>query len=431
VEGERFDEIAGVVERVRGEFAQSLRQVIAMERQLRARRLLAGVVTGGQRRPTGVAENLSRLTMHPLIGPVILVAVLYVGLYQFVGVLGAGVVADFLENTVFGSWLNPRFDDLVSAVIPWKTLQDLFVGKYGVVTLGLTYAFAIILPIVATFFIVFSVIEDSGYLPRLAMLVDRLFKRIGLSGRAVIPMVLGFGCVTMATLVTRTQETRRERLLVTLLLALGIPCSAQLGVVFAILSGNGLALAIWALVVAGVLITVGFLAARLVPGERPAFYIEVPPLRWPRLSNLFAKTATRMQWYLGEVMPVFMLASVLLWLGDLVGLYDVLLDGLEPVVRAIGLPAEAAPAFLYGFFRRDFGAAGLYHLHSSGALVGVPLLVSAVTLTLFVPCIAQFLVMARERGAKTALGIALFIFPFSFLVGFVLDRVLRGLGVTL
>jgi len=430
-ERERFAEIERVAERVRGDFAQPLSQVITVERQQWARRLLAGIVTEGERPRAAFAERLSRLMMHPVAGPIILAAVLYLGLYQLVGVLGAGVVAGFLENRVFGDWVNPWCKDAVSAVIPWNTLQDLFVGQYGVITLGLTYAFAIILPIVTTFFIAFSVIEDSGYLPRLALLVDRLFKRIGLSGRAVIPMVLGFGCVTMATLVTRTQETRRERLIVTLLLALGIPCAAQLGVVFAILSGNGLALAIWALVVAGVLISVGFLASLVLPGERAAFYIEVPPLRWPRPSNLMGKTVTRIQWYLGEVMPVFIFASVLLWLGDITGVYDVILRGLEPVVRAIGLPAEVAPAFLYGFFRRDFGAAGLYHLHASGALVGVPLLVSAVTLTLFLPCIAQFLVMTRERGVKTALAIALFIFPFSFLVGFVLDRVLRALGVTL
>ena len=152
-------------------------------------------------------------------------------------------------------------------------------GQYGIITLGLTYAFALILPIVTTFFIMFSLIEDSGYLPRLAMLVDRVFKFIGLSGRAVVPMVLGFGCDTMATVVTRTLETKRERVLATLLLALAIPCSAQLGVIFAILSGSTAALLIWALAVLVVFLAVGFLAARLIPGDRPSFYMEIPPLQ--------------------------------------------------------------------------------------------------------------------------------------------------------
>jgi len=244
-------------------------------------------------------------------------------------------------------------------------------------------------------------------------------------------MVLGFGCDTMATIVTRTQETRRERVITTLLLALAIPCSAQLGVILAILSGNGLALLIWGGVVGLVFLLVGYLASKVIPGERPSFYMEIPPLRLPKLSNVLTKTYSRMQWYFMEVLPFFILASVLLWVGDLTGLFDLVLRGLQPVVQSIGLPSETAVAFLFGFFRRDFGAAGLYDLYSSGILLGVPLVVAAVTLTLFIPCIAQFGVMLKERGIKTALAIALFIFPFAFLVGFILNRALISLGVSL
>ena len=124
------------------------------------------------------------------------------------------------------------FAEFFTNYIPWQAVRDLFVGEYGMVTLGLRYAVALILPIVTTFFIVFAIIEDTGYLPRLALLIDRLFKKIGLSGRAVIPMVLGLGCDTMATMVTRTLPTKRERLIATILLALAVPCSAQLGVIF-------------------------------------------------------------------------------------------------------------------------------------------------------------------------------------------------------
>ncbi len=135
----------------------------------------------------------------------------YFGLYQFVGGFGAGKVVDFLETTVFEGHVNPWFERVVGQWVPWPSVQGLFVGEYGVFTLGLRYAIAIILPIVGTFFIAFSILEDSGYLPRLAMLVDRLFKKLGLNGRAVIPIVLGFGCDTMGTMVTRTLETRRWR----------------------------------------------------------------------------------------------------------------------------------------------------------------------------------------------------------------------------
>ena len=430
-EASDYARIQGIVAEARAGYNQPLSYVIALRQQQEVKRILSATVTAKEKAGEGFAERLSRVMMHPVTGVPILLVVLYFGLYQFVGVLGAQILVGLIEKTVFGQWINPRVTDMVTGFLPYKPVQDLFVGDYGIITLGFRYAFALIFPIVTTFFIAFSIIEDSGYLPRLAMLVDRVFKLIGLSGRAVIPMVLGFGCDTMATIVTRTQETRRERVITTLLLALAIPCSAQLGVVFAILSGNGLALLVWVATVFLIFLLVGYLAGKVIPGERSSFYMEVPPLRLPKLSNVMVKTFTRLQWYFVEVFPVFIIASILLWAGKATGAFDFISGGLEPLVKCIGLPPQTSAIFLYGFFRRDFGAAGLYDLNSAGILVGIPLVVAAVTLTLFVPCIAQFSVMAKERGIKTALAIALFIFPFAFLVGFILNRVLITLGVSL
>lgn len=426
-----YASIRGIVTEAKAKYNQPLSYIIALRRQQEVKRILLTAVTSKEKPTARFAERLSRAMMNPITGIPILLAVLYFGLYQFVGVLGAGTLVNFIEGTVFGEWINPRVTNWVISIIPFKVAQDLFIGEYGIITLGFTYAFALILPIVGTFFIVFSIIEDSGYLPRLAMLIDRVFKTIGLSGRAVIPMVLGFGCDTMATIVTRTQETKRERVITTLLLALAIPCSAQMGVIFAILSCNSRALLIWAGVVALVFLLVGYLAAKVIPGDRASFYMEVPPLRLPKLSNVLVKTYTRLEWYFFEVFPIFVLASFLLWIGDLTGLLDFVSRGLEPLVKSIGLPAETSFVFLYGFFRRDFGAAGLYDLHSSGVITGIPLVVAAVVLTLFIPCVAQFSVMLKERGVKTALAITLFIFPFAFFVGFILNLVLTALEVSL
>jgi ferrous iron transport protein B len=281
---------------------------------------------------------------------------------------------------------------------------------------------------VGTFFLFFSVLEDSGYFPRLALLVDRAFKRIGLSGRAVIPMVLGFACDTMATMVTRTLETRRERILATLLLALAIPCSAQLGVIIAVLAPYPAALGVWALSLLAVFFLVGLISARLLPGEPASFHMELPPLRLPRPGNVLMKTYTRVHWYFREVLPLFLLASVLIWAGAWTGTLAVVVAGLEPVVALLGLPAETAEIFLFGFFRRDYGAAGLFDLGQTGALGTRQLTVAAVTLTLFVPCVAQFLMMLRERGVKTALGMVAFITPFAFAAGWLINLLLGGAG---
>jgi ferrous iron transport protein B len=417
--------VKGIVQSAQKQFNDPLAYVIHRNRMDHAHTVVEHALQTQSTTAVDWGEKLSRWMIRPFSGGLILILVL-LALYWWVGVIGAQVMVDWLESVVFEGTFNPWITNLVTSIIPQDTLSSLFIGEFGVFTLGLRYAVAIILPVVGTFFFAFAIIEDSGYLPRLALLIDWIFKRIGLNGRAVIPMVLGFGCDTMATVVTRTLETTRERVITTMLLALAIPCSAQLGVIFAILARYPGALLVWSGVVAGVLVLVGFLAAQVLPGEKPSFYIEVPPLRLPRLSNVFIKTYSRMEWYFREILPVFLIASLLIWLGNLTGLFQHLVDGIEPVLGWLGLPSEAAVAFIFGFFRRDYGAAGLYDVQ--GVMTGAQLVVASVTLTLFVPCVAQFVVMFKERGWRWTLGVVAFIFPFAFIIGWLLNSALAWLG---
>jgi len=228
----------------------------------------------------------------------------------------------------------------------------------------------------------------------------------------------------MATMVTRTLETVRERVIATVLLALAIPCSAQLGVILALLSNAPGALMVWSLCLILIFLLVGLLAAKLLPGETPMFYMEIPPMRLPQFSNVLTKTYTRMQWYFMEILPLFIIASVLLWLGKITGFFDKMVNAMTPIMSALGLPKESAVAFIFGFFRRDYGAAGLYDLQTQGLLNPRQLTVAAVTLTLFIPCVAQFLVMKKERGWNAALGIGLFVSVFAFGSGWLLNRFL-------
>lgn len=424
-----FPEISEIIGRTKMLFSEPLYYVITVQRQKKVDEIVSKVVVNRRDSKKLISNWLDRITVQPLTGIPILLLVLYFGLYKFVGEFGAGTLVDFIEGNIFENYINPWVNSLVTAYISNEAIRELLAMEYGIITLGLRYAVAIILPIVGTFFLMFSIIEDSGYLPRLALLVDRLFKSIGLNGRAVIPMTLGFGCDTMATLVSRTLETRRERVIATLLLALAIPCSAQLGVIMGMLSGKPAALAVWALFIALVFVLVGYLAAQVLPGEKPVFYMEIPPLRWPRIGNIIEKTVSRMQWYFLEIVPIFILASVLIWIGRMTGVFDAIIRLSEPLMKALGLPPETAEAFLFGFFRRDYGAAGLYDLQKNGVLNGAQMTVASVTLTLFVPCIAQFSVMLKERGLKTTLAIVAFIFPFAFFAGYILNLILKAAGV--
>ena len=429
-EPDSLTHIETIIKEIKSQYVNSVKYDIALERQEVVRGIINKVVKIKEER-LDFKKKLSRMTMNPITGLPILFFVLYWGLYKFVGDFGAGTVVDFLEGTVFEEYINPFITGIFIKIVPWKILQDLFVGEYGLITLGFRYAVALILPIVTFFFIVFSIIEDTGYLPRLAMLIDRIFKKIGLSGRAVIPMVLGFGCATMATMVTRTLPTKRERIISTMLLALAVPCSAQLGVILALLEGKPRAMFIWAGVVGAIFLFIGYLTAKILPGERPSFYMEVPPLRLPKISNVFIKTYVRVRWYFKEIMPLFLWASFFIWMGELTGLFGLIIKLLHKPVQLIGLPAEAAKIFLFGFFRRDYGAAGLYDLNKQGVLSGVQLVVASIALTLFLPCIAQFLMNVKERGWKTGLGISVFILFFSFCVAYIVNTILTKLGVTL
>ena len=208
-----------------------------------------------------VQEWLGRAVREPLTGVPILLLVLY-ATYLFVGVFGAQTLVGLLEEGLFGTYLNP-WATAAAAHIPIAAARDFLVGEYGLVTMGLTYAIAIVLPVVTTFFLVFGFLEDSGYIPRLAIFSDRIFRAMGLNGKAVLPMVLGLGCDTMATMTTRILATPKERLIAILLLALGVPCSAQLATIMGILGGISFAAVVTLFaVVLSQMVLVGFLAAR-------------------------------------------------------------------------------------------------------------------------------------------------------------------------
>jgi ferrous iron transport protein B len=302
----------------------------------------------------------------------------------------------------------------------------LLVGEYGLWTMGMTYALALILPIVTTFFIAFGVLEDSGYLPRLSVIANRLFALIGLNGRAVLPMVLGLGCVTMATLTTRILHSPRERIITILLLALAIPCSAQLGVVLGMLgSVSFTAVLIWTLAMVGVLLLVGFLASKLIPGRRIPLVTELPPMRMPILGNVLKKTAGRLKWYLVEVIPLFLLGTFIMFALDKLGILPGIIKVGEPLVTGwLGLPPEASAAFVMGFLRRDFGATGLFAMAHD--LSPIQAVVGMITITLFIPCFASLMMMVKEQGAKIALAMVAVIVPFAFLVGGLFNLLLHA-----
>jgi ferrous iron transport protein B len=445
---QRLDEVRRALA---ARYPESLRFVVARQRLATVDKLHDAVVSRGDRSVgSDLARTLGSWATHPLWGVPILALVLFAA-YEFVGVLGAGKAVDLLEHAVFQDRIVPWIDAALRTVLPTGPVQEFLVGpagvdvklsggfvigRYGLLSMGLSYAVAIVLPIVTTFFIAFSILEDSGYLPRLAVMVNQIFKRMGLNGKAVLPMVLGLGCDTMATMTARIMETRKERVIVTLLLALAVPCSAQLAVILAMTAALPAgALAWFGGTLLAVIFLVGWLAARIIPGRGSDFMLELPPLRVPQASNVAVKTLARIEWYLREALPLFLLGTLILWGLDRFHGLAMLEKAAEPLMDGLlGLPKEAAGAFILGFLRRDYAAAGLFAhyepfmvAHTMTRVMEIQVVVALVTITLFIPCIANFFMILKERGWKTGTAMMAFILPFAFGVGALVNVLMRWL----
>ena len=422
LEAAAIQEIEKICVRTQRLFPEPIGYRINVERLEQVEALLPRFLSKRQGADQAWGQRLGDLSTHPVYGWIGLGLVLYLS-YWIIGVLGADLAVGFMEEVVFGTYINPLLSRWVKALVPWSFIQELFVGPYGILTMALTYALALILPIVTFFFLIFGFLEDSGYLPRLAVMSNRVFRLMGLNGKAILPMILGLGCDTMATMTTRILETPKDKIIVTLLLALGVPCSAQLAVVLGMLSGFSVwVIILWVAIILGVIILVGFLASRVVPGDSTQFILELPPLRWPQFSNILIKTLSRLEWYLQEAVPLFILGTLLLIALNKTGSLAALEQWATPVVvHWLGLPAQSTGSFILGFLRRDYGAAGLFTLARQGLLDQNQVLVALVTITLFVPCIANFFMMIKERGWKVALIIASVVVLIALLVGGLLN----------
>ena len=424
--GADFAELVALRQKTEQAGKGKLATQLARERTEAADALATSAIRRAARSSPLLSQRIGQYVVDPLWGVPILLGMLFL-VYEFVGVFGATTLVGLLEKDLFEGILNPAFSHFVTAAVnvPWIT--ELLVGKYGLWTMGMTYALALILPIVSTFFFAFGVLEDSGYLPRLTVIANRLFALIGLNGRAVLPMVLGLGCVTMATLTTRILHSPRERMITIFLLALAIPCSAQLGVVLGMLGGVSFtAVLIWALAMLMILMLAGFLAAKLIPGRRIPLVTELPPMRLPILGNVFKKTGGRLKWYLIEVIPLFLLGTFIMFVLDKTGALPFIIRAGEPLVSGwLGLPKEASAAFVMGFLRRDFGATGLFAM--ADTLSPIQAVVGMITITLFIPCFASLMMMVKEQGSKVALAMVAVIVPFAFLIGGLFNIVLHAI----
>ncbi|MFB6352982.1 MAG: ferrous iron transport protein B [Halobacteriales archaeon] len=401
---------------------EGLREAVYTDRRRRVGELTDAVVTTAERAGTA-ADRLGDLLMRPLTGTPVVLALLGL-IYWVIGDLVAQRLVDFLEVAVFGELYIPFVESVVGAAVPARgplgpVHYVLLNDNLGLLTVTVQYVAGVLLPLVLAFYLAIGLLEDSGVLPRLAVLTDRGLTRIGLNGRAIVPMIVGVGCVTMAVITTRMVGSRRERLIATALLGLAIPCSAQLGVILGLLAGLGMA---WWFGYLGVLLLVfgiaGVVLDRALPGEAEALVTELPRLRVPQPTNILRKTAGRTRMFLREAVPLFGLTALGISVLDYLGGLSVLVEGLSPLSRLVGLPPGFGQVLVLGVIRRDFAAAGMTDL----SLTAGQTFVGLVVITLFVPCILSMVVIGKERDVRTGL----LMWAGSWLVAFTVGGVLAA-----
>lgn len=402
-----------------------LREDIYRKRRERVNEIVRRVMRTDKAKE-GFSQTLGNLLLHPLTGWPVLIGALWL-MYQFIGVFVAGTVVGITEEGIMLGFYEPLVRNLISRIVnPGSMLGEVLIGEFGLLTMTVTYLLGLLLPLVIGFYLFLSLWEDSGYLPRVATLVDRTMNAVGLNGRAVIPLILGFGCVTMATITTRLLGSERERKIAIFLLGLAIPCSAQLGVIAGLLAKVGLNFTLlYLVVILMILITAGTILKNVLPGKTSDLLIDLPPLRLPRSDNILKKTMIKSAHFLVEAAPIFALGSFMISIMQVTGLLNIIQRALAPVtVGWLGLPANAATAFIMGLVRRDFGAAGLNGMD----LTPLQTVVALITITLFVPCIASVMMIFKERSKREAAIVWLSTWVIAFLAGGVVYQLSRVFG---
>ncbi len=352
-------------------------------------------------------------------------------MYLFVGKFGAEYLVGFIEGRLFDGFIVPEVSRLVGRFgLPW--VVDLFCGEFGLVSMGLNLAFGVLMPVLFTFYVFYGLMEDSGYLQRLSILLNNTLRKMGMNGKGVMPLIMGFSCITMAIMTARMLDTKKERFVVSMLLSLGIPCAplfAVMFVIFAKLHWSAMVVVFGTIVLK--IMLAGIVMNKLIPGRYSGFIIEVPPLRIPDLRPIVHRAVIRLIFFLKEAIPVFLFASLILFVFDRVGGLDAVRRIADPTVKwLMGLPEHSVEILVMTLVRREAGAALLDQFFGQGYFNGVQAVVMLIVMTSLLPCVNAVIVLFKERGWKQAASIVTVVIPTAVITGAIVNFLCLQFGVT-
>lgn len=383
-----------------------------------------------EHRHHSLRDKINDLTIRPLTGIPIAAGIIFIS-FWIVRFIGENL--SILISEVFEKGYKPLllgFGELLGDGIAYNILisQDfgeiVFTESLGILSTGIFIPLAVVLPYIIAFYFMLSLLEDSGYLPRLATLVDNIFHKLGMHGYGIIPLFLGMGCNVPGALATRSLETRKQRFIAATLLAIAVPCMAQTAMIFGILGEYGLYYIGLVFLTLGILyVTIGIILNKSIKGTSPEIFLEIPPYRRPSIRATGKKTWMRIKWFLKEAIPFMILGVAIINILYIVGFLQWLASSLSPVMEGLfGLPGGASIAMVTGFLRKDLAVGMLLTLNMSP----FQLVIAATMLTVYFPCIAAFIVLVKELGVKDMIKSALIMISTAVIVGILLKIILLG-----
>jgi len=410
--------------------SETIRPMSEEERWATVGRITGEVQTIAHRHHT-LRDRIAEASIKPASGLIIAFGVMAVTFLAVVAI-GEGL-AEYILEPLFD--LYTPFAMQLSEFLGPGILHDILIGHLidgeidyeqamGLLTTGLFVPFAMILPYIVAFYLMLSILEDTGYLPRLATLVDTFFHRLGMHGHGIISVFLGLGCNVPGALATRVLETKKQRFIAATLMSISVPCMAQIAMVFGVLGPFGMhyIVMVFATLMA-VYIVVGLILSRVIPGECPEIFLEIPPYRMPNARVTASKTWMRVRGFVGEAIPYLFLGILLVNLLYTAGFLGWLARVFAPLMEVwLGLPAEATAALLVGFLRKDLAVGMLVPL----GMTPVQLVIAVTMLSIYFPCVATFVVLLKELGARGMAAAVGVMVTTALIVGGLLRMVLIG-----
>lgn len=376
-------------------------------------------------------EMMEDASIRPVTGLVMAAGVIYAA-FKIVRFIGEAIITK-ITDPVFINFYQPFLEKLTQGLKQEGFLFHLLIGdlingkidfkqSLGVLTTAPYIEFGMVLPYVVSFYFVLSLLEDIGYLPRLAILLDNVLHRLGLHGYAIIPVLLGFGCNVPGILATRVLESKRERFITSTIISIGVPCVPLQAMIFGLLGKiSGFYVGGVYLVLFSLVLILGLILNRILKGYSPEFLLEIPPYRFPPLHILAQKLYSRIKGFLIEAVPIVLLGVAVINILIYFKLFDILTGIFAPVIRGLfGLPKEAIVALAIGFLRKDVAVGMLAPL----GLSAKQLFISATLLAISFPCIATFMVIWKELGLKGLIKSTLIMISISIVVGVMLNFVI-------